>query len=570
MTALAPPPAANAPAAPAKPLVVALVGNPNTGKSTLFNALCGARARTGNFPGVTVEKKIGRATLGKEKSAPAAEVIDLPGTYSLSPRSADEMVSVDVLLGDPAGVGVGTPRPDAVVCVVDASNLHRNLYLLSQVRELGLPVVVALNMTDVARARGLKIDAAGLADRLGVPVVPTEAHRRRGLDDLKEAIREAAARPAPPAARPLPDALYEEADALADWLDDHGCDGVPPYLRERMLLDVGGGVVERYRGRCSGDLPGRLNEARERLAGAGCKVPAVEAAGRYRWAKECLSDTLETPAEPPATASDRLDRVLTHRVWGLLIFAGLMFGLFQAIFSWAGPFMDAIGDGQGWLADQVLAAMNPGALRSLIVDGAIAGVGGVLIFLPQIVILFLAIAVLEDCGYMARAAFLMDRLMSRLGLSGKSFVPLMSSFACAVPGGDGDPRDRESAGPDGHDFSGPADELLGPAAGLFTADRGVRAAGGIPRRVGRTAGAGLVRDQLAGGGRGGAGRLAAAENLVQGRDPAVRHGTAGLPLALPAERGVAGVRPRQGVRHPGRDAHLRHDGLSVGRRLFPR
>ena len=430
MTTLAPPPTA----APAKPLVVALVGNPNTGKSTLFNALCGARARTGNFPGVTVEKKIGRATLGKEKSAPAAEVIDLPGTYSLSPRSADEMVSVDVLLGDPAGVGVGTPRPDAVVCVVDASNLHRNLYLLSQVRELGLPVVVALNMTDVARSRGLKIDAAGLSDRLGVPVVPTEAHRRRGLDDLRAAIRGAAARPAPPAARPLPDALYEEADALADWLDDHGCDGVPPYLRERMLLDVGGQVVERYRGRCSGDLTGRLTEARERLAGAGCKVPAVEAAGRYRWAKECLSDTLETPAEAPATASDQLDRVLTHRVWGLLIFAGLMFGLFQAIFSWAGPFMDAIGDGQGWLADRVLAAMNPGALRSLIIDGAIAGVGGVLIFLPQIVILFLAIAVLEDCGYMARAAFLMDRLMSRLGLSGKSFVPLMSSFACAVPG----------------------------------------------------------------------------------------------------------------------------------------
>ena len=147
-----------------------------------------------------------------------------------------------------------------------------------------------------------------------------------------------------------------------------------------------------------------------------------------------MAGVLETPSEPPATASDKLDRVLTHRAWGLLIFAGLMFAVFQAIFSWAGPFMDAIGDGQGWLADRVMAAMDPGAFRSLIIDGAIAGVGGVLVFLPQIVILFLAIAVLEDCGYMARAAFLMDRLMSRLGLSGKSFVPLMSSFACAVPG----------------------------------------------------------------------------------------------------------------------------------------
>ena len=444
MPTLAPPPTATSPEDSGSPensggsrpplaggvLRVALVGNPNTGKSTLFNALCGARARTGNFPGVTVEKKLGRMKL----DGGPCEVIDLPGTYSLSPRSADEMVSVDVLLGGAAGSKLGTPRPDAVVCVADASNLHRNLYLVSQVRELGLPVVVALNMGDVARARGLKIDVEGLSDRLGVPVVPTEAHRRRGLDDLKAAVAAAAAGSPPPPARVLPDALHAEADALEGWLDEHGCPGVPAYLRERMLLDVGGQVVERYRGRCTGDLPGHLAEVRGRLAAVGCRVPAVEAAGRYGWAREVLNGVLETPAEPPATASDKLDRVLTHRVFGLLIFAGLMFAVFQAIFSWAGPFMDAIGDAQGWLADRVMAAMSPGAFRSLMIDGAIAGVGGVLIFLPQILILFFAIAVLEDCGYMARAAFLMDRLMSRLGLSGKSFVPLMSSFACAVPG----------------------------------------------------------------------------------------------------------------------------------------
>ena len=416
--------------APPKPLTVALVGNPNTGKSTLFNALCGTRARTGNFPGVTVEKKLGRTRVDAGGTHRPVEVIDLPGTYSLSPRSADEMVSVDVLLGDQPGVD----RPDAVVCVVDASNLHRNLYLVSQVLELGLPVVIALNMGDVARARGLRIDADALSRRLGVPVVSTEAHRRRGLEDLKQAVAAAAEGSGPRPVRVLPDALHDEADRLADWLAGHGCGGVPPYLRERMLLDVGGQVVERYRDRCTGDLPGHLSGVRERLAADGCRVPAVEAAGRYGWVRGLLDGVVETPAEPPASAGDRLDRVLTHRVWGLLIFAGLMFAVFQAIFSWAGPFMDLIGEGQGHVAGLVTTALQPGALRSLLIDGIIAGVGGVLVFLPQIVILFLFIAVLEDCGYMARAAFLMDRLMSKLGLSGKSFVPLMSSFACAVPG----------------------------------------------------------------------------------------------------------------------------------------
>ncbi len=402
---------------------------------------------------MTVEKKVGRLKLPArgqtghgqtgggqtgdgQTGGRAAEVIDLPGTYSLSPRSADEMVSVDVLLGDHSvpGSRTETPRPDAVVCVVDASNLHRNLYLVSQVLELGLPAVVALNMGDVARSRGTTIDVAALSQRLGVPVIPTEAHRRRGLDELKTAIVAAASGPAPGPVRSLPDAVVEAADTLAGWLIAHGCPDVPTYLRERMVLDVGGQVVERYRDRCTGDLPAHLNVVRARLAEAGCRVPAVEAAGRYGWAREILDGVVETAPEPPATGSDRLDQILTHRVWGLLAFAALMFAMFQAIFSWAGPFMDAIGAGQGWLAGLVQSSMSPGAFRSLLIDGVIAGVGGVLVFLPQIVILFLAIAALEDCGYMARAAFLMDRLMSRLGLSGKSFVPLMSSFACAVPG----------------------------------------------------------------------------------------------------------------------------------------
>jgi ferrous iron transport protein B len=403
-----------------KALTVALVGNPNTGKTTLFNALAGMRQRVGNYPGVTVETKKGHVTCAGRSFA----VVDLPGTYSLAPRSPDEMVAVDLLLGRQDG----EPRPDVIVSIVDASNLERNLYLTTQALDLGMPVVLALNMIDVAEAQGLRLDVARLERQLGVRVVPLQANKGRGLEQLKQAIA-AAATAAPPGRRVVfPEAFEREVAALRAAHED-----IPEYLVRRLLLDAGGYTEARLRSQYP-ELNTVVRDARQRLAAAGCPVPAVEARTRYAWIREAIAGCVERPAQRPVTWTDRLDRVLTHRVWGTLIFLALMFVVFQSIFTWARPLMKAIGAGKDWLADGLRGALPPGPLSSLLTDGVLEGVGGVLVFLPQIIILFGFIAVLEDCGYMARAAFLMDRLMARCGLSGKSFIPLLSSVACAVPG----------------------------------------------------------------------------------------------------------------------------------------
>jgi ferrous iron transport protein B len=342
------------------------------------------------------------------------------------------MVSVDLLLG----LQPGEPRPDVILAVVDASNLERHLYLTTQLLELGVPVVVALNMVDVAEAHGLTVDAARLADRLGVPVVPIRANKKVGLDALKAAIVAAAG--ALPAAGPVfPEAFEHEVGTLVERGTGKG--PLPHFLARRMLLDVGGYAEQRAAERYGPEFAGRLGAARERLKAAGCPVPMVEARTRYGWLRERLAGVVEHPAERPVTWTDRIDRVLTHRVWGTLIFLAVMFLVFQTIFTAAKPLMSLIDAGTDGLAAGVRSAaatigLGPGPFLSLLCDGVIGGVGGVLVFLPQIVILFGFIAVLEDCGYMARAAFLMDRLMSRCGLSGKSFIPLLSSMACAIPG----------------------------------------------------------------------------------------------------------------------------------------
>jgi ferrous iron transport protein B len=398
---------------------IALVGNPNTGKTTLFNALAGMRQRVGNYPGVTVEKKHGRMRHGSL----AFDVIDLPGTYSLAPRSPDEMVVADVILGRQSG----ETRPDVVVTIVDASNLERNLYLTTQALELDRPVVVALNMVDIARGQGITVDAARLAQQLGVPVVPIQANKGRGLEQLKEAIAGALTAAAPARMPVFPPAFESEVAGLRDIVGDQ----VPAFLVRRLLLDVGGFMERRFADEA---LLSEVRAARKRLADAGCQVPAVEARTRYAWIKETVAGCVQRPAHRPVVWTDRLDRVLTHKIWGTAIFLLLMFFVFQAIFTWARPLMDLIGDGQDWLAAKVQGGMRAGPLRSLLVDGVIKGVGSILVFLPQIIILFGFIAILEDCGYMARAAFLMDKLMARCGLNGKSFIPLLSSVACAVPG----------------------------------------------------------------------------------------------------------------------------------------
>ena len=406
---------------------VACVGNPNTGKSTLFNALTGLQVRTGNYPGVTVEKKVGRVQYHEH----TVELIDLPGTYSLSPRTLDEMVTVDVLLGRQPDVGA----IDAVVCIVDASNLERNLYLVSQVLDLGLPTVVVLNMWDIAQARHVSLDVEGLRQRLGIPVIVCEAHRRLGVDDVRRTIAMAHTLTAAQRPQPFPAEFYAECTAIEAELQALGGSLPQRFLIERALIDVGGSVEQMLVTQHGSALQQKLTESRERLKAANCRVPMIEAKARYGWVRLLLSGIASMPATGRLkTRSDRLDKWLTHSISGMVFFAVLMFLIFQAIYTWAAPLMKLIETAQNLASDSIATRIAAGPLRSLLTDGVIAGVGGVLVFLPQIALLFFFIAVLEDCGYMARASFVMDRLMTKIGLSGKSFLPLMSSFACAVPG----------------------------------------------------------------------------------------------------------------------------------------
>jgi ferrous iron transport protein B len=417
---------------------VALIGNPNTGKSSLFNALCGGNARVGNYPGVTVEQKTGRMTL----SAATVEIVDLPGTYSLAARSADEAVSVDVLSGAMQGIG----RPDAVIVIADATNLERNLYLFSQVIELGLPTLLVMNMWDRIAAAGMKIDAAGISEQLGVPVVCTSASQRKGIEDVRKALASILTSKLDPtkelatfastdsASSKFPEAFRIETQGLLDWLRSKNVT-IEQYQVQRLLIDASDAHVHRsVPNHLASELSQQLLEARSRLASAGVKIPLFETQARYAWVKQKTVGLIERPRVRPPTVSDAVDRWLTHRWFGLLFFVFLMFVIFQSITLLASWPMDWIEGIQGWVASTLEGFVAPGPLRSLLVDGVVAGVGSVLIFLPQIVILFLFIGILEDCGYMSRAAFVMDKSMSTIGMSGKSFLPLMSSFACAIPG----------------------------------------------------------------------------------------------------------------------------------------
>lgn len=407
-------------------VTVALVGNPNTGKSTFFSAICGVPARIGNYPGVTVEKKLGkyRDALGQ------VQVIDLPGTYSLAARTLDEKVSVDVLLGRQSDV----PQIDLIVVIVDATNLERNLYLFTQLRQLGKPILLLLNMWDRVQAERRVIDVEKLEQRLGVRVLPISASRQQGIEQVRQAIRETTqTTPAEPLFGPV---FGHEVEQLTQWLAARGEDRLQPFLIERLIFDVDGAHAAELES-CRGltGLAAQLQEIRQRLAQAGVKVPTWETRERYRWIRGNLEGVVQAPPEPGLSLSDRIDHMLTHRVWGFVAFALIMFLVFQAITTGTVWAMDLITENlQGWGVAQVESWLPPGTLRSLINDGIIAGVGSVIVFLPQILMLFFFIGLLEDCGYMARAAFVMDKAMTKLGLSGKSFLPLMSSFACAVPG----------------------------------------------------------------------------------------------------------------------------------------
>lgn len=416
---------------------VALIGNPNTGKSSLFNALCGGQARVGNYPGVTVEHKTGKMHLDKA-SGGSIELVDLPGTYSLSARSADEAVSVEVLSGEMPGVD----RPDAVIVILDATNLERNLYLLSQVLELQLPTLVALNMWDRLDKEGISIDPKSLSESLGVPVVCTSASKRVGISQLQSALcdllKSSSLNSEPRnnlASNSFPDAFRQCVDSFSDWLNSQGC-RLARFQIERLLIDDSQAHSHRVIPKeLAPSVAKRIAEARQDLASQGVAIPLFETRARYGWIKQRVAGLVHrSPREQRTSTSDRIDRWLTHRWFGLLFFMALMFLIFQSITWFAALPMDGIELATSWVGEQVASTMGPGPLRSLLVDGIIAGIGSVLVFLPQIAILFFFIAVLEDCGYMSRAAFMMDKFMSSIGMSGKSFLPLMSSFACAIPG----------------------------------------------------------------------------------------------------------------------------------------
>ena len=426
---------------------VILTGNPNCGKTTVFNALTGLRARVGNYAGVTVERKEGKL-VGSSKDNPIV-VLDLPGTYSLSPQSLDEQIARDVLFHRLPDV----PPADLVVVVVDASNLQRNLYFATQVIELGYPTLLALNMIDVAEENGHQIDARALSKQLGVPVIPLVASKGLGLPELRERILSVAAdvrrltskTPTQKQSEPpyvgcyqkfatLPASFAKEVDALSVSLAQTFPE--TKYQAETEATLILGD--ERFLSSSANHYPDRIrseiSSARDRLEKAGVDWRSAAIEARYaRISQIQLAVTTETSPEAE-TASDKLDRVLTHKFWGLLIFLLIMTAMFQSIFSFAEWPMKGLEAGVKWVGGLVGGWMGPGPLRSLLVDGVIAGVGAVIVFLPQICLLFLFIGLLEDTGYMARAAFLMDRLMSKVGLHGKSFIPMLSSFACAIPG----------------------------------------------------------------------------------------------------------------------------------------
>lgn len=398
--------------------VIGLIGNPNVGKTALFNALTGHQRHVANYPGVTVDIAKG---LVRSPRAGLMELLDLPGTYSLSALSPDEMIVTDVLTGRAAEHA----RPECILIVLDATNLRRNLYLLSQVLEFGLPIVVAVNMIDLAAHRGLTIDCARLSANLGLPVVPIVATQAYSITPLLEAIDDVrrSTRPQQPNRPPLPLAIHDATRTFAPNLH--------PAERLRVLLDAEGYAEQRFLEE-TGDLKA-LTAARESIAHAGIHSSKVLVEARYAWADEILAGVEQRAAKQSRSWTARLDAILTHPVGGYAILAAVLFIVFQSIFAWAGPFMERIDLVFTWLAAQAAAALPAGVFRSLVADGIIAGVGGVLVFLPQIMILFGLITLLEECGYLARAAYLLDRPMRVVGLSGRSFVPILSGFACAIP-----------------------------------------------------------------------------------------------------------------------------------------
>lgn len=396
-------------------LRVALVGNPNTGKSTIFNALTGLNQKVGNFPGVTVDKKIGFSKLADNTNL---EVIDLPGTYSLYPKSADETIVFEVLSDK------NNPSyPDLVLMVVDATSLKRNLLLYTQIADLGLPIIIALNMMDLAVKSNMDINVDSLAQRLNVPVVPIAARKTQGIEELKKAIQY---RSNQPFQTPTIDIELIAPDLIKSIATELNLDNpyvalqiAHQYQNIRYLTKVQINQIEAFEKQY--DFHSQKSQAAETIA-------------RYNFINDVLLDTVKyNSAALEENISNKIDHYLTHKIWGFLIFIAILFAIFQSIFAWSEYPMYLIETVFVWLAQIGHQYLPEGALTNLLIDGVIAGLSGVMVFIPQIALLFAFISVLEDTGYMSRVTFMMDRLMRKVGLNGKSVVPLIGGLACAVP-----------------------------------------------------------------------------------------------------------------------------------------
>lgn len=394
-------------------LKISLVGNPNSGKTTLFNLLTGLNQRTGNFPGVTVDKKSGNIKLDNGK---VAEVTDLPGTYSIYPKTLDERIVLDVLLNTNHA-----QHPDLIVIVADASNLKRNLLLFTQIRDLGIPCILALNMMDVALRRNLKIDIRGLSIDLGVKIIPTNSRSGDGVESLKKAFTQKLLVPKKP---------FYDFEKLA--------------IESTKSIKAKFNLESDYRAYQFAQQSKRLSflSESEKTSIEAIKkennfyqIPTQtqETLGRYAQIFDITEKNVKSQSDTSSIINQKIDYFTTHKVFGYAIFLAILTLIFQAVFAWSEGAMDGIESGIGWFGSWVSQTLPQGVLNNLVTDGIIAGLAGVLVFIPQIAILFGFIALLEESGYMSRAVFLMDKLMKPFGLSGKSVVPLVSGMACAIP-----------------------------------------------------------------------------------------------------------------------------------------
>jgi ferrous iron transport protein B len=396
-------------------LKIALVGNPNSGKSTLFNVLTGLNQKIGNFPGVTVEKKTGFFKLPDQGTV---QITDLPGTYSFYPKSRDERIVLDAL-SDKSSADF----PELIIFVADASNLKRNLLLFSQIADLSIPIIIALNMMDLADRAGIEISVDELALKLGVQVIPVSARKQEGIDRLREAIVNNSSLPlqrpsievesiAPQLIKAIQDELKIEKSYTALQIAHQ-------YEHLAFLSEA-----EKQ----------RVSVLNKQFDFHTQKAQATETIARYNFINDVLFDTVKIHSDPKKeNMSNRIDKILTHQIFGFVIFFAILFMIFQAIFSWSEYPMSLIEDLFRWLTEFGLQILPPGVFTDLLINGVMAGLSGVVIFIPQIAILFACISVLEDTGYMSRVTFMMDKIMSKVGLSGKSIVPLIGGFACAVP-----------------------------------------------------------------------------------------------------------------------------------------